>query len=343
MADILTFAIVGCGRHAAQKFLNIDSYIPGLRLVAVCDRNPDVLKAVGKMKNRVHLFADLDELLNSCAVDFIIIASDPASHYALAARCIESGIHILLEKPMTATLDEAERLRNIHDANPVKVLIGFHRRFGIPENKIRHSVTQGQLGDVLAIQVTHNFNDESRAAVTGYLGRGYESAGGVIYEYMSHEIDFLRFLFPGCTLDAPQVTSGHFLHPNDTAVVQLRVNNTIPASYLLCSSTTDYEEYRIFGTDGQLVFNRYRNTMPVYLSKKTLQNRPLRVLGEWWTGLNSFRVIKYGLKKYILQPYIDEVRYLMTCIRSDEHPVPSVTEGLFVMQTIDRMYSAADR
>ena len=241
---------------------------------------------------------------------------------------------------MTATLNEADRLIEIHREHPVKAMIGFHRRFGNPEIRLLEITQSGLPGEILAVQVTHNFNDESRAEVSGYLSKTGDRLGGVIYEYLSHEIDFLRFLFPDSTIKSIQSRRLSKRHQDDTAVIQFELSGNILVSYLLCSATTDYEEYRIFGTNGQVIFNRYRNSMPVFYSREVLANRPRRLISEWIDGLKSIALVKYGIKKNIIQAYIAEVEHFMQCIGDDTRPSCSLEEGKYVMEILERIYSA---
>lgn len=335
----MNFAIIGCGRHAQQKFLFVDRYLPGLRLIKVCDRDPSVLKLIKNLRSDLILTENIDELLSDGSLNFIIIATDPISHFAIAQRCIEAGKNIIIEKPMTTTVEEANRLIEIHRNHPVKVMIGHHRRFGKPEQNIAMIVRSGNLEKILAIQVTHNFNDKTRDPFTNYLSETGGRLGGVIYEYLSHEIDFLRFLFPGITIRDIQLFRRSIRHEDDTVMVQFYLDNDVMTSYFLSSSSTDFEEYRIFGTEGQIIFNRYRNLRPIFYSRKQLTNRPLRLISEWIDGIKSIGLVKYAFKKNILNAYINEIEYFCKCILNNVEPECSLIDGLFVLETIERIYS----
>lgn len=335
----MNFAIIGCGRHAQQKFLFIDRYIDDLRLIKVCDQDQSVLQTVKALRSNVYQTKSIDELYNDDSLDFIVIATDPKSHFLIAQKCIEAGKNILIEKPMTATLEEADRLIELHRNHPVKVMVGYHRRFGKPEQKLAEIVHSGILEKVIAIQVTHNFNDESRFPYSRYLSNIGGRLGGVIYEYLSHEIDFLRFLFPEVNIRDIHLFRRSIRHEDDTVMIQFYLDNDIIASYFLSSISTDFEEYRVFGTEGQVIFNRYKNLMPVYYSRKQLLNRPLRLISEWIDGIKSIGLVMYTIKSKILHPYIKEIDYFVKCIRNNVQPECSLAEGRFVMEVIDRIYS----
>jgi len=333
--SFLQFAILGCGRHAQQKFLHIDRYIKNIRLSAVFDRDEKTLELLKRERRNVLTTTSLDMVLDQRTPDFVIIASTPETHFELAAICIEKNVHVLLEKPMTATLEQARRLKSLVERQGVLLMVGHHRRFGGPENKIKSLIESGRLGEIISIQVTHNYNDESRRPMSGYLQAGNDSLSGVLFEYMSHELDLLRHFFPGIIIEKVQCLRRSIRHKDDTAALQLQLSNGVIASYLLSSATTDLEVYRVFGTAGQVTFNRYRDPTPRCYSVEAFRNRPLRFLLQFKDGLENFLQLKYLWKKQILQAYIAELSYFTDCIREEKQPLCSVDEGLFVLEALE--------
>lgn len=337
----LRFAIIGCGRHAQQKFLPIDRYLSSVCLAAVCDRNIEVLGRVKDVRPEVLVTPDLDQVLACGELSFVIIATAPDTHFALACRCLEQGKHVLLEKPMTATIDEAHRLRQLLVGRTELLMVGHHRRFGRAEGVIGACIGSGRLGQVIAIQVTHNFNDDSRSPVSGYLSAGGSRLSGVLFEYLSHELDLLRFLFPDVEVSAVDCRLQSVRHRDDTAAVQLVLDNGVLVSYLLCSATTDLEVYRVFGTDGQITFDRYRDPEPRFYPLSRLRNRPLRLLLQLRDGIGTVRQLRYARQRNIIEAYIDELDYFAGCIREQRRPVCSVEAGVFVLETLERIYHQA--
>ncbi|MCE5270134.1 Gfo/Idh/MocA family oxidoreductase [bacterium] len=334
------FGIAGCGRHAQQKYLFCDRYLKNVQLGSVFDINPLVRENLKIQRPDIRVCESLDEILDDKSISFVVIAAQTASHFALAKSCIESGKNVLIEKPLTATLAEAQELNSILEKHPVKIMLGHHRRFGEAERMIAKCIQNNGLGKVIAIQVTHNFNDRSRSPMTGYLANSGSHDGGVVYEYLSHEIDLLRFYYPGVSIQSIQGFRQNIHHFEDTVSLQFLLDNGVVASYLLSSATTDQEEYKVFGTTGQISFNRYRDPSPRFYSLDDLSNRPLRFIREYMDALKSLLLLKYGFRKYLIKPYIDEICYFVRCIQEDKIPDCSIREGIYVMAVLERVVEA---
>lgn len=121
----LNVAVIGVGhlgKFHAQKYQQLES----TSLVAVCDENKDHCNTVAN-ELQITAIYDFRELLGQ--VDAVSIVTPTTTHYAIAKTCLEAGIHVLLEKPITKTIGEAEDL--IQTAlNKQKVLqIGHIERF----------------------------------------------------------------------------------------------------------------------------------------------------------------------------------------------------------------------
>ena len=102
----LRLAVSGAGRVFERLYAPALSSVPGLELVAVAD--PDLVRAGSA---GVPAFAALDELLGATPVDAVAVLSPPAHHAHDATLVLERGLHVLVEKPMCLSADEAEQLR----------------------------------------------------------------------------------------------------------------------------------------------------------------------------------------------------------------------------------------
>lgn len=121
----LRTAVIGTGylgRFHAQKYASHD----GCTLVGVCDHNKDHLERVATELNCPH-FSDHHELLDK--VDAVSIATSTPSHHTIARNFLAHGIHVLLEKPMTTTVEEADELISLAKENNCLLQIGHLENF----------------------------------------------------------------------------------------------------------------------------------------------------------------------------------------------------------------------
>lgn len=102
-------AVVGYGYWGPNLVRNFGE-VPGARLVCVCDRRKERLEALHARYPAVSVTDDFDEVLRNPQIDAVAIATPVSSHFRLAMSALMAGKHVLVEKPMTATADEARRL-----------------------------------------------------------------------------------------------------------------------------------------------------------------------------------------------------------------------------------------
>lgn len=118
-------AVIGVGylgRFHAQKYQLIEQ----AELVGVCDVNPSVCQTVANELS-VTPFFKIEDLFGK--VDAVSIAATTIEHYAIARACLEQGIHVLIEKPITQTVSQAEKLIAIASHHNAKLQVGHLERF----------------------------------------------------------------------------------------------------------------------------------------------------------------------------------------------------------------------
>ncbi len=122
---MLKCAIIGVGylgRFHAQKY----HALPDIELVAVCDTNSDRCEKVGRELN-VPAYLHYEDLLDR--VDAVSIAAPTPMHYEIAKHCITAGVHVLVEKPITETVEQANELIKLAKDKQIILQIGHLERF----------------------------------------------------------------------------------------------------------------------------------------------------------------------------------------------------------------------
>ncbi|MEN9728286.1 MAG: hypothetical protein RL434_2652 [Pseudomonadota bacterium] len=121
----LRAAVIGVGylgNFHVQKYLSL----PDVQVVGVLDTDAERAGEIAR-KYEVQAFADLDALLEQA--DLVSIVTPPAHHFDAALRCLSRGLHVLVEKPVTATVDEAETLVALASAEGLVFQVGHLERF----------------------------------------------------------------------------------------------------------------------------------------------------------------------------------------------------------------------
>jgi predicted dehydrogenase len=123
--DIVRIGVVGVGRMG-QRHCRVLSNLRKTHLVGVYDQSVEVGNRVAK-QFEVEYFSDLDQLLEK--VDAVVLASPTPTHYEQAMNCLNACVHVLVEKPITETLEQAEKLVTLAESQKLKVQVGHIERF----------------------------------------------------------------------------------------------------------------------------------------------------------------------------------------------------------------------
>jgi predicted dehydrogenase len=104
---MVKIGVIGYGYWGPNLVRNF-SQTPGARIVAVCDQRAERRAQVEQVYPTIKTYSAVRDILNDTAIDAIIIATPVASHYELALQALEANKHIFVEKPFTATSEQAE-------------------------------------------------------------------------------------------------------------------------------------------------------------------------------------------------------------------------------------------
>jgi predicted dehydrogenase len=142
---MLKIAIIGCGKISDQHADHI-KYISDARLVGVCDRDELMASQMAERYKAEFYFTDFDDLITKAKPDVVHITTPPASHYSLARKCLQKGIHVYIEKPFTIDYSEAVELIKFAEHSRAKLTVGHNVQFTFVANRMRQIMKNGHLG-----------------------------------------------------------------------------------------------------------------------------------------------------------------------------------------------------
>jgi predicted dehydrogenase len=146
----LGVAVIGCGYwgpNLIRNFMGCDR----TRMVAVCDQNPARLAHVARTYPDLKLRQELDEVLEDPAVNAVAIATPVSTHADLALAALNAGKHVLVEKPMAATVHEAEAIVRRAREQGLSLMVDHVFIYSPPVRKIKQIIDAGELGEIYYI------------------------------------------------------------------------------------------------------------------------------------------------------------------------------------------------
>ena len=164
----------------------------GLVVSAVCDTNPERIKAALKISPAAKAFSDANLMLESGEIDLVIISTPPNSHYSWAKKALSLGIHVILEKPMALTTDECDELMALAKSSNLLLVVYQNRRFDEDFLTIKSALDQGLIGDLFSYESF--LGGYSRPC--DFWHSDAKVSGGAIFDWGSHFIDQILAIVP---------------------------------------------------------------------------------------------------------------------------------------------------
>ncbi len=143
------FALVGCGRISKRHGeLLGENQIPGARLVAVCDKVLSKADIIAK-KYDIKAYSDMHEMMQKESIDVVVVLTESGLHAQHTIELAPYGAHIIVEKPMALTLDDADNMIEACDNHGVKLFVVKQNRFNVPVVQLRKALENGRFGSLI--------------------------------------------------------------------------------------------------------------------------------------------------------------------------------------------------
>lgn len=223
---MLNFALVGCGRIAKRhaELLGLKQ-IEGAQLSAVCDIDESKAKALGE-RFSVPSYTDMHQMMRSEKIDAVVVLTESGNHAHNVVDLAKYGKHVVVEKPMALTLDDADAMIRACDNAGVKLFVVKQNRFNVPVVKLREALDQGRFGKLVLGTVrvrwcrTQEYYDQAPWRGTWAMD------GGVLTNQASHHVDMLEWMLGEVdSVFARGATALANIEAEDTAVVTLKFRN----------------------------------------------------------------------------------------------------------------------
>lgn len=223
---MLKIALVGCGRISKRHAeLLGNGQVVGALLVAVCDIVEERAASIAEHFN-VPGFTDMHRMMRDVDVDVVAVLTESGYHAAHVKELAAYGKHIIVEKPMALTLDDADDMIRACERARIKLFVVKQNRFNVPVVKLREALERGRFGKLVLGTVrvrwcrTQAYYDQDAWRGTWALD------GGVLTNQASHHVDLLEWMMGEVdSVLALSSTALVNIEAEDTAVVILRFRN----------------------------------------------------------------------------------------------------------------------
>jgi predicted dehydrogenase len=323
--------VVGVGM-IGQLHARIAAQVEQCELVAICETDPKKRKLAHELGT--NYYSDYREMIEKETLDGVIISLPNELHEPVGTACAEKRLHVLMEKPISSTVEEAQKLIAAAHKNNVQLLVAHQRRFNPMVVATRQMIRNGELGDLVGISILWCMYKPTDYFTAGPW-RKRKGSGGPILINMIHEIDNLRYVYGEIERVYAEVSNKtRKFEVEDTVSVSLRFADGTLASILMSDAApslwgyectmgenpffypTKGNIYVFLGTKASLTFPGMRKVYYADPSKAGWQH-PITVM---------------QLEIERKDPYLDQLKHFCRVAKGEEEPRTSGEDALRTLE-----------
>jgi predicted dehydrogenase len=330
-------ALIGCGRIAQVAHLPALEKASGIELIAVGDPSRTVAEAVGRRYDVPTVRTEASQVFSDPSVEGVIVAAPDRFHYELTRGALEVGKHVLVEKPLASTTEEAETLVELVDKTGLKVQVGAMKRHDAGLQWAHHFISDS-LGEARSFMAWYRIGDLRPGIEATLFPRVYaeeqarEQEAGfkadreryLLATHGAHIFDTVRYLLG----DVVAIEARHRGYGRDhawTALVTMASGAVGSVAITVDVPGLPAEGIEIFGSSGSL---RVDTPFPFYRMASTVQ--------AYAKSQVVIPILTDG------DPYERQLEAFAAAIRDDLTPNPDVRDGLAAVRLIHATAEAVD-
>jgi predicted dehydrogenase len=321
----LRLAVVGVG-HLGKEHARILGGLPDVELVGVADVNAEQAQAVAN-RCGTHAYHDYWPLLN--LVDAAIIVVPTLHHHPVASEFLRRGIHLLVEKPLTATLEQADALVHLARANNALLQVGHIERFNPVFEELQHRPLQ------------------PRYITCERLGpfSGRSTDVGVVLDLMIHDLDLVLTLVQAPIQAVEAIGISVFGGHEDVANARLTFANGCVANVTASrASPRPLRRMHVWAPEGFVSLDFSKRHLTLVQPSDVLRTRSLNLRKLDPAALAVFKEQLYGRYLQVLDldrqegdQLTKELKHFLHCVRTGSQPRASGEDGRNAIALADRI------
>lgn len=266
----LKIALVGCG-YVTEGHLNAWRKVPQARVIAVSDLNEKLAEKTARRWKIPQYYRTVSDILAGSRPDVVDICTPPQSHATIAIEAMKAGANVLIEKPMTMTVNDAQAIFDCQKETGVTVGVIHNWLFDEPILAARSLVNKGVIGEVFNVNV-EALNTERDSMVANRNHWSHSFPGGRLSEMLSHPIYLLRhFLGGDLEIQDVQVSKigGYDWMKFDEFSAVFKVGPKMGRAYVSFNSSRDAIYVTLYGEKGIIKVDVINSTVIVLPKMET--------------------------------------------------------------------------
>jgi len=329
MAKQVGIGIIGCGKISEFHASGYLAMPEKARIVAASDAVVQLAEDKAKKWGAESYYSDYRKLLQREDIDAVDILVPHSIHAEVAISAAETGKHILCEKPLATTIEDADKMISAAKQHNIKLMTGFNYRFKLQHMRTKEVIDEGTIGTVyLAKGEGLGWSDYPADSWRISLS---QAGGGTLIGHGIHLADLFRWLIGEVkeVYGIAENVAHKAWEVEDNALAILRFKNGALGYIISVSSEKNPyldERIKIYGTKGTVVTDWATGKLEIYSDEA-----PESLRG--WTSFSFGDQWKPSIAR--------EVEHFVDCIREDKEPLITGEDGKTALQIVLAAYQSA--
>ena len=332
-------AILGAGFIADIHYESYRRFVANAEVVAVYTRDAAKAKTFSEKHHIPQWFTDIDAAIKDSGCDVVDICLPNFLHASATLKAAAAGKHIIVEKPLAVTLEEADEMIAACEQAGVKLMYAEELCFAPKYERVRHLVKEGAVGDIYMLKQSEKHSGPH----SDWFYDINLSGGGVIMDMGCHAIAWFRWMLNNAKPLSVYATMSTVYHKGrtkgeDNSVIIIEFENGVTAvaenSWAKHGGMDDKCE--VYGTGGVMYADLFMGNAAITYSKNgygyAMEKADTTV--GW-----SFTVFE----EVFNQGYPHELQHFIDCVQNDKQPVVTGDDGRAVLEIIYAAYASASQ
>ncbi|WP_423147940.1 Gfo/Idh/MocA family protein [Rubrolithibacter danxiaensis] len=330
-------AILGAGFISDIHLESYHRFIPEAEVVAVYARNPEKAKSFADKYNIPQWFDSIEKLISESGCEVVDICLPNYLHADATIKAARAGKHIIIEKPLAVTLEEADEMIDACKQNNVKLMYAEELCFAPKYERARHLVKEGAVGEIFMLKQAEKHSGPH----TDWFYDINLAGGGVLMDMGCHAFGWFRWMLKNEKVKSVYATMNTVFHKGrtkgeDNSVVIVEFENGVTGiaenSWAKHGGMDDRCE--IYGTGGVIYADLFMGNSAITYSREGYGYAMEKAdTTQGW----SFTVFE----EVFNQGYPHELKHFIECVREDKTPLVTGEDGRAVLEIIYAAYASA--
>jgi len=330
-------AILGAGFISDIHLESYHRFIPEAEVVAVYARKAEKAKEFAAKHHIEKWYSDVDTLINESGCEIVDICLPNYLHADACIKAAKAGKHIIIEKPLAVTLEEADAMIDACKKAGVKLMYAEELCFAPKYERVRHLVKEGAVGEVYMLKQSEKHSGPH----TDWFYDVNLAGGGVLMDMGCHAMEWFRWMLGNTKAISVYASMSTVLHKErtkgeDNSIVIVEFENGVTAvaenSWAKHGGMDDRSE--VHGTGGVIYADLFMGNSAISYSKHgygyAMEKADTTV--GW-----SFTVFE----EVFNQGYPHELQHFVDCVRNNKEPLVTGEDGRVVLEILYAAYASA--